>query len=188
MISQSMILGDFMSCWFNSDFSKYTKEQFETAYLEYVDTSGLSITRELELLCHIHYINNRIFCIKASIKLQRSYLDAFGEPCIQEFKFINKYGYKLYWSGSAEKFLEAISMIESREKKQETELEIKIKELHEFKKKKELGIKSALQSRHDFIKTVNDMQRTGYHIDKSSTTLEEFSLMLLQLKEERTKK
>lgn len=184
----------FQKAWFEEDYSDITKEEFGIVYSEYIDTSGLFMSEDFERQSYIHHLNSRINYVKMFIRLQREFISEFNIPFIRDFeKFKNKYGYNLKWKNDLDDFENQLSRIESREQKNISFLEDKIKELNNFRKENHGGNEVLTdeeknvrlqKSRKSFIKMINSLGKLGYSIDKKETTVEELSLMIKQQLEE----
>lgn len=180
-----------MNAWFNQDFSLITKEEFVLIYSEYLDTSGLFLNEDFERQGYIQHLNSRINYVKMFVKLQRDFIEYFDMPFIRDFDFFkDKYGYFLLWKNDKEDFERQLKKVEMRELKNQSQLEIKIKELENFRKSKgkdkieKPSEKSLKEGRISFIRTLNSLGKIGYIIDKNSTTVEELSIMIKQQLEE----
>lgn len=175
-----------MRAWFKNDYSEISEKIFKVAYSEYIDTSERFANKEFELVSQIHYLNNRINCVKLCIIIQKEFINNFGKPYIPDFGSFKKFGYTLYWKNNINDFLLALTRIESTEKKNVIKLEAAKKKLIEERAKSNSGESSDLtkESRHDFIKMLNVLGKIGYKIDKDKTTVEELALII----KEETKK
>lgn len=191
MTYQDCTISQFMNAWFNQDFSVIEKDQFVIIYSEYLDTSGLFLNEDFERQGYIQHLNSRINYVKIFVRLQREFISIFDVPFIRDFEFFkNKYGYFLLWKNDKEDFEAQLKKVEMRELKNESHLEIKLKELEDFRKNKgkdkveKTNEKSLKESRISFIRMLNSLGKIGYIIDKNSTTIEELSIMIKQQLEE----
>lgn len=195
MIYENFVIDPFMKAWFNKDYSGMSEDDFDTVYSEYQDTSGLYLTEDFERRSYIHHLNSRINYIKIYIRLQRDFIEEFGKPFIRDFGDLKeKYGYVLTWSEEhphliaveRKKFEMQLRRIEMHEKKFDSTLQTKIKELNESREGK---IKNPedfdlRKSRVSFIKMLNSLSKIGYSVDRRKTTVEELALMIKQQMEE----
>lgn len=174
----------FREALYNGDRSEMTDDELKTVHLEYIDTAQLYENEEFKKTSYIYYLNGRINYVKMFMRLQREFINNFDIPYIREFdKIKEKYGIVLYWNGNSEAFLKSISSAEKREFKYQDEVENKVKELTEFRLKKQNNEVTVKQPRGSFIKTVNSLGKIGYNINWN-TTVEDFSYMILQQSEE----
>lgn len=181
---EDVTIDDYIKAKFKNDFSVIPKEDFDNIEVQYIDTSGLYETEEFSKIAYIHYLNNRKNSISLSIRLQTEFLNVFGKPYIPELVFFKKFGYNIVWKDSAEIFFNDLKKIQDSEKKYTSRLENEIKELIKLREKKQNSNESVSQTRHDFISTIISLGKIGYKIDKNTTTLEEFSLMIKKQNEE----
>lgn len=181
----------FMSAWFDKNYSELPENEFNIVYAEYQDSSGLFMTEDFEKKGYIHHLNSRINYVKLFILLQRQFLLEFDMPFIRDFDTLKEeYGYVLFWRNDVEDFQKQLDKIERREIKHSSLLEEKIKELNDSriknqKKQKPIEDSEALKnSRISFIRMMNSLGKIGYIINKKTTTVEELSLMIKQQLEE----
>jgi hypothetical protein len=188
-------LRKFMQAWFEEKYSvliiegeveeEILKTAFEKIHLQYVDLSGLGQTHELQMNISIHYLNTRINAVKTFIFLQREFVKNFDTPFLPGLIDFKKYGHSVYWDNDKEAFLIKLNQIEIKESKFQAQLDAKIKELFDYRKKRDSKQHTPVQSRKEFIQHMNMLNRSGYSIDKDQTTVEEYALMLKDLGEER---
>jgi len=187
----------FMSAWFDEKYKvliiegehdeALLKQAFELIHAEYTDLAELFLSAEFEKMTYIYYLNNRISTIKYTIGLQKDFIRDFGLPYIPALPFFKKFGHSIYWdttTSNVPAFLKILDQIEVKEKKYEAQLKAKEKELGDLQARKTSKEFTPLQTRHAFIKTLNGLQKAGYRIDKESTTVEEFGLMIKEQKKE----
>jgi hypothetical protein len=159
---------------------------FEVIYAEYVDLAGLYITREFELSAYISSLDTRIYTVKRFVNLQETFLHEFDAPFIPGFALVKKYGHRLYWDFSnpdKEAFKNKLKQIQASESRYHAELNKKVNELVELRKKKVTKTFSLLESRKQFIMSMNRLQQNKYVIDKEKTTMEEMALMIKDYKD-----
>jgi hypothetical protein len=157
------------------------KAAFEYIYAQYVDFSGLFQSREFEMCAYINTLDTRIQTVKRFLELQRIFIEHFNVPFVPGFDLIKKYGHNLWWnhdSPDLSLFNSKLRQIEMREKKYESVIESKVKELVEFRAKREKKEFSLLETRKSFITMVNRLQQERFVIEKRTTTVEELSLMI----------
>lgn len=159
---------------------------FEIVYAEYVDLAGLYVTREFELSAYISSLDTRIATVKRFVTLQCTFLNEFDTPFLPGFALVKKYGHRLYWDFNRpdkESFLKRLIQIEAGESRYQAELDRKVKELVELRKKKVNKEFSLLESRKQFIMSMNRLQQNKFVIDKDKTTMEELALMVKDYKD-----
>jgi len=175
-----------MNAWFNQEFEEISKEDFDIVYAEYIDVSGLYLSKEFELVAYIAYLKNRIFILKTLIATQRMCIDTFHKPYIEGIELFSTFGYKVEWDGDEKKFLAKMDKMSSVLRSKSTELRHKEFEYEQLKAaKKEKA--PEIQSRHEFIRMLNSFSKYGFSVDKNKTTVEELALMIKQIQDESTK-
>lgn len=185
MAADIMTIKDFIDCWFNENYKIFTKEQFDEAYAEYIDTTGMFATDEFEKVVYIHYLNQRINSVNLSIKLHRDFYVQFGKPFITELKFFSRYGHKLTWRDDWDDFDNQLVKIENSEKKYVTILNKNVQELEAIRTNKGANKpQTKKEIRTNFLRMLNSLGKIGYKIDKTNTTVEELALMIKQQFEE----
>ena len=185
-------ISQLMKCWFESKYNvlvisgDYTQEEMMQAFYrihtEYVDLAGLYKNKEFELLGYINHLETRINIIAMSINLQRNFLDEFDIPLVEGFKTFKTYNHNLYWDfNNPDKlgFLSMLKKIETRTLTYKGQLIEKKKELFDLQKNKVEKKHTTIQSRQEFIRTLNALGKFGFRIDKNETTVEELALMVL---------
>lgn len=154
---------------------------FEIIYAEYVDLAGLYITREFELSAYISSLDTRIYTVRRFIDLQQTFLHEFNAPFIPGFALVKKYGHRLYWdinNPDKEAFLKKLQQIQASESRYQAELNKKVNELVELRRKKVNKTFTLLESRKQFIMSMNRLQQNKFVIDKEKTSMEELALMI----------
>lgn len=185
MIIEDLIIADFEKAWFKENYETISKEEFEQAYCEYMDVSGLYKTKRFEQLAFINYLSIRVSNLKFAIQAQKTYLETFGEPFVEGFTFFKeKYKYTLTWDGNKDNFLKQLATIERKEKKNEINLSSKEKIFSEEQKKTIVEQKSLMQSRHEWIRNINILKKNGYVLDRNKSTVEELALVMKESMEE----
>lgn len=185
MASEKYTVRQFEQAWFQGDRSVMDEHEFNQVYTEYMDTSGLFETEEFDKVCYIYWLNNRINSIKLGIKLQKDFLKEFGVPYKPAFFFFVEFGHNLKWNDNSEDFIKQLKTVEIREKMYIGELEGAMKELKDFRKKRDNGEPTdPKKTRISFIRTRNTLGKIGYIIDPDKTTVEEMALMVKQQSEE----
>lgn len=157
------------------------RETFEYIYAQYVDYSGLYLTKEFEMSAYIHYLDVRIETIDRFILLQRKFIEEFNAPFVPAFGLLKKYGHHLVWNHKypdADLFLRKLEKIELKEDKFRTIRNTKIDELMELRKKHVNKEHTPLESRKEFIIMLNRLGQAKFHIDKQQTSVEELALMI----------
>ncbi|MES2004342.1 MAG: hypothetical protein V4450_07460 [Bacteroidota bacterium] len=181
----------FMRCAFGNDLKgliisgKPSPEDLAKAwkaiYTEYVDLSGMVQTMEFDLMKSIFYLDCRVKRIQLLLMIQRESIDKLGMPCIGAFPMLKSFGHRLSWDAShpdAEGFKRKLLDIESREKKYDIELGGKMKELFELKRKRANNELPEMQKRKEFIRTLNNLEKSGYRIDRDKSTVEDMAIMI----------
>jgi hypothetical protein len=154
---------------------------FEIIYAEYVDLAGLFVTREFEISGYIDSLDKRLSTVKRFVNLQRVFLHEFNAPFLPGFALVKKYGHRLYWdfnNPDKDAFLKRLEQIEAGESRYQAELNRKVNELVELRKKKVSKTFTLLESRKQFIMSMNRLQQNKYVIDKEKTSMEEMALMI----------
>lgn len=179
MAFENYSIEQFMNAWFKKDYSVIDEKEFQTVYSEYIDVSGLYETDEFEKVSYIHYLNNRKNVMKLLIEFQKKYLSELLIP-YQDQSVFNKYGYFLKWNGSIDNFLKQLKKIEISEARFSSQLEIKIKELEEFRQKKGKSKKEQTleEARKSFIRMLISLRKMDYKIDNKTTSVEELALII----------
>jgi len=185
------VIDRFMKCAFQGKYrclvisgeasNDQLQNAFEIIYAEYVDLSGLYITREFEISGYIDSLDKRISTVKRFVSLQRAFLHEFDVPFLPGFGLVKKYGHRLYWDFNhpdKDAFLKKLVQIEASESRYQAELNKKVNELVELRKKKINKEFSLLESRKQFIMSMNRLQQQKFVIDKDRTTMEELGLMV----------
>jgi hypothetical protein len=184
---EDVTIKDFMSAWFKKDYSKLSKEDFDLCYSEYIDSTGMYVTEEFDVVAGIHYLTNRINTIKTWVSLQKQCLFILGEPFLDELEFITKYGHHVVWNNDFEDFNKQLDRIILRDSKFQIELEQKHKKLEELRSKRNIKEVTKKDEREQFLRMLNSLSKIGFKIDKNETTIEELALMLKQQFEENEK-
>lgn len=162
------------------------KEAFETIYTQYIDTAQLYLTLEFEKLGYISSLDTRIRSIELFIQLQRIFIKDFNIPFLPALGRIKHYGHSLYWDKSAkdlEGFLRKLNSIESREKRYKEELNIKINELIQLRKKQVAKEMTIIETRKQFVQQLIRLEQNKFVISRSETTMEDIALMILDVKD-----
>lgn len=191
------VVNMFMDCAFKDRYRRLlisgdaTDDQlrmaFEIIYAEYVDLAGLYITREFELSAYIGSLDTRLAVVKRFIDLQRTFLREFDVPFLPGFGLVKKYGHRLYWdfnNPDKDGFLKKLQQIEAAEARYQAELNRKVNELVELRKKRVNKEFSLLENRKQFIMSMNRLQQAKFVIDKDKTTMEELALMIKDFKDQ----
>jgi hypothetical protein len=174
----------FIDAWFFEKYETISKDDFEIAYTEYIDATGLFTTREFDLVCFIHFTNNKLNIVRLAVGLQRQYLEEFGEPFLEELNFLIKFGYRLKWENDKQDFINQLDKVIRSESKYRTLLNAKRKQLDEERKKAGTEEPDKKKTRVSFLRMMNTLGKIGYKVDKDITTVEELSLMIKQQFEE----
>jgi len=173
-----------MSAWFANDRTELTDEEFSAIHLEYVDLSGLTKTRELELNAQLYNLQNRVEKVKWLLYGLRLSVTELGRPFQVGIESLRKYGHKLYWDGDAELFFDLLNRVESKEKKFIVQMNEKEKELNEFYAAQMKGETTVTQTRQEFIKNIIELRKRGHYIIEEQTTVETFALIIKSENEE----
>lgn len=187
----------FMQCTYEQKYRVLLKEgdapddQLQAAaeyiYAQYVDFSGLYLTREFEMCAYINFLDTRNQTIKRFLELQKISLLHFDAPFVPAFETIKKYGHKLWWNAESpdlELFKRKLSQVESKEAKYKTKVEEKVKELIAFRARQHNKQFTLLESRKNFISMLNRLQQSRFVINKNETTVEELGLMIKDQRDE----
>jgi hypothetical protein len=185
MKCQKVIINNFIEAWFENDYEKLSKEDFELVYTEYIDLSGLYQTKEFDLIAHINYLKNKIYVLKAVASSQEMFYKTFKIPYIEGLEFVkDKLGYTYEWTGNEKSFYSFLRKMENAARTKSAELRRKEFEFEEMRSQKMEGNVSKVQSRHEFIKMLNSFNKAGYKIDRDKTTIEELALIIKQTQDE----
>lgn len=184
MAFEKYTIRQFISAMFNNDRTVMSDEEYDIVYTEYIDVAGLYESDEFNKISYIHFLSNRVNSIKLSIDVQLKFLKEFDVPFINGFTFLKKFGYIVKWEENKQKFINKLQDIENNEKKFISQLEGKIKDLTDFREKKNKSKKPVEQNRGSFIKTLNSLGKIGWKIDNDRTTVEELAWMIKQQTEE----
>lgn len=163
------------------------QEAFELIYSQYVDLSGLFISREFELSAYIHSLEIRITSIERFVELQERFIEEFNSPFTPAFPIAKRYGHTLYWnpdSPDIDQFKAKLSRIKGGEAKYIVELKKKKTELFDLHKKRANKEFTLLESRKQFVTMLNRLQQAKFVIDQKETTVEELALMIADQKEQ----
>lgn len=163
------------------------KDAFDYIYAQYVDFSGLYLTREFEMCAYINTLDTRIQTVKRFLELQRLFTQHFNVPFVPGFEIIKRYGHNLWWNHSSPDltlFKKKLEQIEMREMKYQDVVSAKVKELLEFRSKKDNNELSLLESRKKFLSMQIRLQQARFVIDKNVTTVEELCLMIKDQREQ----
>lgn len=171
----------FMRAAYQHDYSLISEEDFVNVNIQYLDASGLFLTREFELRVSIQNLRNRINCITLGVNIHREYLKEFGIAYLPKLDMFKHYGYTLTWVNK-EDFERQLNMIEAREKRYVSVLANKEKELENIKKET-TETTDLKHSRAQFNKMIISLQKLNYKIDKRSTTMEDLATMIKDNKE-----
>lgn len=163
------------------------KAAFQNIEAQYVDISRLFETREFEMSGYINYLGNRVSTIQRFIELQFRFIDEFQMPFIPAFGLVKKYNHNLFWNPEypdLDLFKRKLTSIELKEKKYRSILNTKINELIEFRKKIIKKDYSKLETRQQFITTLNRLQQARFVIDRDKTTMEDIGLAIKDHKDQ----
>jgi hypothetical protein len=163
------------------------QQAFELIYAEYVDLSGLFVSKEFDLSAFIHRLEIRKTTIKNFVELQKIFISEFGQPFPQAFHLVKKYGHSLYWNaagGNLELFLQKLNKIPAKEVRYEIELRNKKTELIELHRKKVKKEFTLLESRKEFVTMLNRLRQSQFVINRNETTVEELALAIADQKEQ----
>ena len=164
----------FMAALFNKDLTGLNN--WEELYMSFIDLSGMGESRESALMVGIHNIQVRLTVIEGFINYQTKFLQEFDMPFEQGFDDIKCYGHRLTWdAGNPGAFLKQMKLVESKENKNISQLDVLYKELKDLR---ENGHKADSTSRADFVRMLNTLNKAGFTIDKDKTDMEELSLMI----------
>lgn len=190
MAFEDYTIRQYIRAQFSQDYSErgIPKDILDIVNSEYIDAACLYDEDEFQRVAYIHFLNGRINSIRMSIDLQRKYLLNFEIPYLPGLSFFKKYGHNLKWNDHIGNFLDQLHKVENSEKKYISKLEIETKQLIErkLKSKKPQEITNET-TRKSFIRTINSLGRIGWKIDMDKTTMEEFSIIILQQSEDSKK-
>lgn len=193
-------LTQFMSCAFDNDFTvliisgkpspKQLAEAFENIITEYYDISGIDKDmEEIEILRRLKYLELRNQAVSAAIFAQRQAVlsPEIGEPFTEYFSIFSNNGYAPKWTGDKQAFLKQLDSFERSEASYHKEYEEVKKELEDYYKS-EAAKNKPMNSRKNFIRMVNNIERLGNRIDFNNISLERFAVMVSDYRELMDKK
>lgn len=183
MAFEKYTISEFINAWFNKDRSVMNDEEFETVKTEYVDAAGLFDEDSLSKIAYIHMVSNRVNSIELTVKLNKEFLDLFDQPYIPSLPFLKKFGHSLKWNKDKNDFLIQLDKVLKKESKYKAILEEKIKAIPQKEDDKNDEDEPS-KGRPQFIRMLNSLGKSGYRIDKNSTTVEELAYMINQQMEE----
>jgi len=185
---ESVVIEAFILAWFNKDYKYLSKDDFEKVYAEYIDVAGLYQTKEFELVTYINYLKNRIYVLKTIVYSQEMHFETFKTPYIPGLEFIKEqFGFTYEWTGNDKTFIFFLRKIENQARTKSTELKRKEFEFKTLSDAKMEGDVSKVQSRHEFIRMLNSLNKQGYKIERDKTTIEELALIIKQVQEDSAK-
>lgn len=184
MIIEDLIISIFMEAWFKENYDRLSKQDFEQAYAEYMDVSGLYKSKSFQELSYINYLSIRVASLTTAVNVERDFVNTFGAPYEPGFSFFKRYNYNLFWNGDKEQFLNYLLKIETKELKYKKELVNREKTFVTESAKKVVQQKSLMQTRHEFIRNISTLGKNGYKIERNSTTVEELALIIKESLEE----
>lgn len=160
-------------------FDGKTHPNWDEIYLEYIDTSGIAITQEYELLLGIHNLQTRLTAIPEYVKVQTLSWYNFRAYHPTATERLAKYGYKMPRTGDPIPFLSKIAV---KEKRFHHELKVKEAQLEKLRSSQKVG-KEGKEARREFIRLLNHLG-TKYRLDRDKTTCEELALMVKDMNDE----
>lgn len=158
-----------------------TDELLKDIETEYIDAAGLYESEEFGKIVYIHYLNNRVNSISLSLRLQRDFLEEFGQPNIPALSFLRKFAHKVEWRDDKKSFLETLDRIEMKEKKYISQLEKNIKELGDIrnnKKKENKPEKTEKEIRESFVRTLVSLGKIYINLNREKTYMDELAAMI----------
>ena len=186
MIYEEVIIKDFIDAWFNKKYNKLPKDFFEICYNEYIDTTGLFISEEFDKVGYIHFLNNRIYCIKYMIALHKLYIENLDELLLEFIDCFEQYGY-FFCGKTKDEFIIFLSEVEQGEIIQKTYLDAAMKELDSLRKEKKKDNRSEQEVRHSFLTMIHSLCKIGYKIDIEKNTVEDLALIVKKQMDEVSK-
>lgn len=181
MAYENYTIRQFENAMFKDDRSVMDDEEYNIVYNEYIDTAKLYETEEFQKVSYITYLNGRINTMKLAIRLQREFYNNFQEPYQPGFKKIKEKGYSLYWNrNNPEEFIKQLDRIETSEKRYISEVENCVKQLIDFRAKRNTKEQPVKIKRELWIRNINTLNKLGYKIDRDKETVEDLSIMILQ--------
>ncbi|HEY4288271.1 MAG TPA: hypothetical protein VGN00_14300 [Puia sp.] len=163
------------------------QQAFELIYAQYVDLSGLFVSREFDLSAYIHSLEVRTTTVKNFVELQKLFIKEFGQPFPPAFRLVKRYGHTLYWNAESpnlELFIQKLNKIPSKEVRYEIELKNKkteLVELHRKRIKKEFTLQ---ETRSQFVTMINRLRQSHFVINRNETTVEELALAIADQREQ----
>lgn len=163
----------FMSCLFDNEYGDM--ENWESLYTKYIDLSGLGEEGQLGILVAIHNLKCRLALIDTYVEVHRKVIGMIKMPLVPRVGELSKYGYHPTWTGDVDNFLQQLTLIESKEKRNHAEIKKLEKELRQMQEAKNPQTVSA---RNSFVTMIVVLEKDGYKIDEEKTNMEKFSLIV----------
>lgn len=160
-------------------FDGKTHPNWDEIYLEYIDTSGIAITQEYELLLGIHNLQTRLNAVPEYVKVQTVCWYNFRRLHPVATERLARYGYKMPKTGDP---IPVLARIESKEKRFHHDIKVKEAQLEKLRSSQKTG-KEGKESRREFIRLLNHLG-TKYRVDRDKTTCEELALMVKDMNDE----
>ena len=157
------------------------KKAWDNIYTEYVDISGMIQSIEFDLMKSIFVLDCRIKKISLLVYVQHESLNKIGMPCIGAFGYLKEYGYQLTWdpeNGNIDEFKKQLLNIESAEKAYGFQIKKMQGELEQLKRNRGKDEQEERSPRKEFVRSLNNLEKSGFRIDRDKTTIEDLALMI----------
>lgn len=173
---------EFMRCMFEYNYGFIGGvENWDPLYTSYIDLSGIGRTKEYEIIANIHNTHERLIAVTALLELNLKFFIEFSLPFVNSFEDFKKYGHRLVWDeNNPQKFVKQLEGIEIKEKTYKSRLDQYIYELKQLQTE---GVKLDGNGRKEFVLMMNKIMKDGYKIDKQTTDMESYSLMIFEYTE-----
>jgi len=178
MAYENYTVKQYMDAQYKQDYSIISFEELKIVNIEYIDTAELYEKDDFERQTKIEFYSHRVNNITIHIRLQREFLNEFGIcylPTLEKFK---EFGHSVSWKDK-DNFLKMMRKIELSEKVYISKMEEEIKLLQDLRSKKKKGQEVPLkQSRGNFIKNIAILNKEGYKIVYTETTMEDLAYII----------
>lgn len=159
-------------------------EAWENIHDTYLDLSGTPIP-ELTILKQIAKLQSRNEAVHTYLNLTVQCIQMLGEPFPEILErdlhgSLKQNGINLTWRNDVEDFSNQLRQAQANETRFATALKAKEKDLADLRdKQKDSSFNQSHNSRADFIRFLNNLQRPpfSYRLDKDTTSVEELAMM-----------
>jgi hypothetical protein len=165
----------FMAAMFNGDYTAIPN--WDELFTAYIDLSGTSNAQQYQIMVKVHNLQTRLSAIESFINFQKAFFLEFDQPFEPALGDVRRFGHTINWNPSdPEQFLAQLQRMNTKERRNVAELDSAMKELSAIQKTG--TVKVTANSRQDFIKQLNALNKAGYTIDRETTDMETLALMI----------